>query len=181
MLSELQCPERYAVLGNHDHWLSGTEVARALSMNRIPVLINSYVPIERNGSRLWLAGIDDPVCGRPDPDKAIPKAIRGIEGEPMMVMCHAPDYADELRGHPAGNSIGLMVSGHTHGGQVRLPFVGALDLPPGGKKYVQGLFRLGSMQLYVNRGIGTVGVPFRFQCPPEITVFTLRVDEAERA
>jgi hypothetical protein len=74
-----------------------------------------------------------------------------------------------------------MVSGHTHGGQVRLPFVGALDLPPGGKKYVQGLFRLGSMQLYVNRGIGTVGVPFRFQCPPEITVFTLRVDEAERA
>ena len=88
-------------------------------------------------------------------------------------------YADELLAHPAGESIGFMVSGHTHGGQVRLPFVGALDLPPGGRKYVEGLFRLGSMQLYVNRGIGTVGVPFRFQCPPEITAFTLRAGEIE--
>ena len=174
MLSELRCPERFAVLGNHDHWLSGTEVTRALSANGIPVLINSYVPIERNGSRLWLAGIDDPVCGQPDPDQAIPPSIRNIEGEPLVLMCHGPDYADELLTHPAGKSIGLMLSGHTHGGQVRLPFVGALDLPPGGRKYVQGLFRLGSMQLYVNRGIGTVGVPFRFQCPPEISSFTLR-------
>jgi predicted MPP superfamily phosphohydrolase len=174
ILSELQCPERYAVLGNHDHWLSGKEVAQALAANRIPVLINSCLPLERSGSRIWLAGIDDPVCGRPDPAKAIPASIRNIEGQPLIAMCHAPDYADHLRMHPAGKSIALMLSGHTHGGQVRLPFVGALDLPPGGRKYVQGLFQLGSMQLYVNRGIGTVGVPFRFQCPPEITAFTLR-------
>lgn len=179
MLSELKCPQRYAILGNHDHWLSGTEVARALRANGIPVLINSYLPIERNGSRIWLAGIDDPLCGRPDPDKAIPASIRRIEGQPLIVMCHAPDYADKLLAHPAGKSIGLMLSGHTHGGQVRFPFVGALDLPPGGRKYVEGLFRLGSMQLYVNRGIGTVGVPFRFRCPPEITAFSLRADEFE--
>jgi uncharacterized protein len=177
MLSDLKCSQRYAILGNHDHWLSGTEVALALRTNRIPVLINSYVPIECRGSRIWLAGLDDPVCGRPDPDQAIPVSIRGIEGEPLIAMCHAPDYADHLLAHPAGKSIGLVLSGHTHGGQVRFPFVGALDLPPGGRKYVEGLFRLGSMQLYVNRGIGTVGVPFRFQCPPEITVITLRADE----
>lgn len=177
MLSELKCAQRYAILGNHDHWLSGTEVTRALNLNRIPVLINSYLPIERGGSRIWLTGIDDPLCGQPDPDKAIPVSIRAREGQPVIAMCHAPDYADHLLAHPAGKSVALMLSGHTHGGQVRLPFVGALDLPPMGRKYVQGLFRLGSMQLYVNRGIGTVGVPFRFQCPPEITAFTLRATD----
>jgi len=181
MLSELQCSQRYAILGNHDHWLSGTEVAHALKSKGTTVLVNSYVSLERRGSRIWLAGLDDPVCGRPDPDKAIPAAIRGIEGQPLILMCHAPDYADDLLAHPAGKSIRLMLSGHTHGGQVRLPFVGALDLPPGGRKYVEGLFRLGSMQLYVNRGIGTIGVPFRFNCPPEITSITLRCARTERA
>jgi predicted MPP superfamily phosphohydrolase len=66
-----------------------------------------------------------------------------------------------------------MLAGHSHGGQVRLPIVGALHRVDGGKKYIQGLFRLGKMQLYVNRGIGTVGLPFRLNCPPEITLFTL--------
>jgi hypothetical protein len=67
-----------------------------------------------------------------------------------------------------------MLSGHSHGGQIRLPLIGALVLPPLGRKYVEGTFQLGRMQLYVNRGIGTIGVPFRFDCPPEITVHTLR-------
>jgi hypothetical protein len=89
-------------------------------------------------------------------------------------MCPGPDYSDTVLSHPRGRLVDLMLSGHTHGGQVRLPFVGALHLPPGGKKYAEGLFRLGSMQLYVNRGIGTVGLPFRLNCPPEITLFTLQ-------
>ena len=173
ILSGLKCPERYAVLGNHDHWLSGEEVTRSLTAYGIPVLTNAHVPLTRQGSRIWVAGIDDPVCGQPDPDKAIPASIRKA-GEPVVVMCHAPDYADDLLAGPVGKSISLMLSGHTHGGQVRLPFAGALQLPPGGRKYVEGLFRLGSMQLYVNRGIGTVGIPFRFACPPEITSITLR-------
>ena len=181
MLRELKCPERYAILGNHDHWLSATEVTRALRGSGITVLINSYLSLERNGDRIWLSGLDDPLCGRPDLEKAIPATIRDIEGQPLILMCHEPDYADDLLAHPAGKSIGLMLSGHTHGGQVRLPFVGALELPPGGRKYVEGLFRLGSMQLYVNRGIGTIGVPFRFACPPEITEITLRAVEAARA
>lgn len=181
MLSELKCPERYAVLGNHDHWLSGTEVAHALRDNGITVLINSCLPIDRKGDRIWLSGLDDPLCGHPDLDKTIPASIRSVEGQPVILMCHEPDYADDLLTHPAGKSIALMLSGHTHGGQVRLPFVGALELPPGGRKYVEGLFRVGSMQLYVNRGIGTIGVPFRFACPPEITEITLRTAEAARA
>ena len=174
ILSELKCPQRYAILGNHDVWLGEEQVTQALVANGMQVLNNSYLPMERAGSRIWLAGLDDPVCGHPDPDKAIPVSIRNLPEQPVILMCHAPDYADRLRVHPVGKSIDFMVSGHTHGGQVRLPFVGPLDLPPGGRKYVEGLFRLGSMQLYVNRGLGTVGVPFRFDCPPEITSITLR-------
>ncbi len=173
ILSELKCPERYAVLGNHDHWLSGEEVTRALTASAIPVLINSHLSLERRGSRIWVAGIDDPVCGRPDPEMAIPGTLRTAD-EPVILMCHAPDYADDLLARPVGKSVSLMLSGHTHGGQVRIPFAWALQLPPGGRKYIEGLFRLGSMQLYVNRGIGTVGVPFRFACPPEITSITMR-------
>ena len=175
MLSELKCPERYAILGNHDHWLSATEVTRALRASGMHVS-DQLVPPDWNemetvsGSPAWTIRC----AGSPDLDKAIPAAIRGIEGQPVILMCHEPDYADDLLMHPAGKSIRLMLSGHTHGGQVRLPFVGALEFPPGGRKYVEGLFRLGSMQLYVNRGIGTVGVPFRFACPPEITEITLR-------
>lgn len=174
ILNELKCPQRYAILGNHDVMLSAKHVTQALVASGITVLNNDYLPLERSGDRIWLAGLDDPVCGRPDPNAAIPSDLRNAKNQPVIVMCHAPDYADDLLAHPAGKSIGLVLSGHTHGGQVRLPFVGALQLPPGGRKYVEGWFRLGNMQLYVNRGIGTIGVPFRFDCPPEITSITLR-------
>jgi len=149
-------------------------VTAALTANGITMLTNASVPIERNGSRIWLAGVDDPLQGGPDPEVAIPVAIRNVANEPILLMCHAPDYADELLEHPAGKAVDLMFSGHTHGGQVRLPLVGALSLPMMGLKYVEGWFRIGSLQLYVNRGIGTVGLPFRLNCPPEITIFMLR-------
>jgi predicted MPP superfamily phosphohydrolase len=145
-----------------------------LRENRTAVLRNSFVPIERGGARFWLAGVDDPVNGEPDPEKTIPAPIRNLAHEPVVLLCHAPDYADTLLRLPSGQAASLVLSGHTHGGQVRLPLLGAMELPPMGHKYVKGLFRLGNMQLYVNRGIGTIGVPFRLNCPPEITVFTLR-------
>ena len=174
ILNELKCTQRYAIMGNHDVMLGESLVTEALTANSITVLSNSYLPLERGSSRIWLAGLEDPVCGRPDPDAAIPGSIRDKPDEPVIVMCHAPDYADQLAAYPSGKSVGLMLSGHTHGGQVRLPFMGGVGLPAGGRKYVQGWFRVASMQLYVNRGIGTVGVPFRFACPPEITKITLR-------
>ena len=181
LLSRLECARRYAIFGNHDIWLGEEHVGEALTSHGITVLRNSYLPLERDGSRMWIAGIDDPVCGQPDPDKTIPSSIRNRKGEPVILMCHAPDYVDELRDHPAGQAVSLVLSGHTHGGQIRLPFVGALHLPPGGRNYVEGLFQVGSMQLYVNRGIGSVGVPFRFDCRPEITIFTLRSAAANQA
>jgi predicted MPP superfamily phosphohydrolase len=173
LLTGLQCERRFAVLGNHDVAVDPGGVTDALTANGIPVLDNRYVPLEKDGARMWLAGVDDPLMGRPDPEAAIPEAIRNLPREPVVLMCHAPDYADQLLNHPVGRAIGFMLSGHTHGGQVLLPFVGAMHLPVLGRKYVHGLFRLGETQLYVNRGLGTVGVPFRFACPPEITLHTL--------
>jgi hypothetical protein len=174
MLAKIACPRKYAILGNHDLMVGGDAIAEAIAKNGIPVLRNACLPIERDGARMWLAGLDDPVIGRPDPDRAIPASIRSLPREPVLLMCHAPDFIDTLARHPSSRSVALMLSGHTHGGQVRLPLVGALHLPPGGRKYVQGWFPVGDMQLYVNRGIGSVGVPFRFDCRPEITRFRLR-------
>jgi uncharacterized protein len=174
ILTSLRCKQLYAVMGNHDVYVSAKDVTSALRANRITVLNNSCLPIERPGARIWLAGVDDPLVGDPKPELAIPDSIRNVPNEPVILMCHAPDYADDLLAHPAGKAVDLMLSGHTHGGQVRLPLVGALQLPDLGKKYVEGWFQLGRMQLYVNRGIGTIGIPFRFDCPPEITLLTLR-------
>jgi|ERR1700722_2437880 predicted MPP superfamily phosphohydrolase len=174
ILTSLRCTQLYAVMGNHDVYVSAKDVTSALRANRITVLNNSCLPIERPGARIWLAGVDDPLVGDPKPELAIPESIRNVPNEPVILMCHAPDYADDLLAHPAGQAVDLMLSGHTHGGQVRLPLVGALQLPDLGKKYVEGWFQLGRIQLYVNRGIGTIGIPFRFDCPPEITLLTLR-------
>ena len=174
LLSGLECKRRYAVFGNHDARDGELEVGDAMSEANLVFLRNTHVPPERKGGRVWLAGIDDPVNGMPDQGTAIPESIRHIPSEPVILMCHAPDYIDRLNTHPTGQAISLVLSGHTHGGQVRMPFVGPLFLPSWGRKYVEGLFNVGSMQLYVNRGIGSVGVPFRFDCRPEITIFTLR-------
>jgi predicted MPP superfamily phosphohydrolase len=174
ILNEIECRQRIAVLGNHDIAVGERPVTAALRANDIPLLRNSCIPVERDRGRIWLAGLDDPVTGRPNPDLAIPRSIRNLRTEPVLVLCHAPDYVDTLLADPVGSSIALMLSGHTHGGQVRLPLFGALQLPDGGKKYAEGMFRFGKLQLYVNRGIGCVGLPFRLNCPPEITSIILR-------
>ena len=179
ILRNLKCPQRYAILGNHDVMIGSKIVQTAFADNGLPMLVNSCVPLERAGGRIWLAGIDDPGAGHPRPNLAIPEAIRGIPNEPVVLLSHAPDYVDQLLKTPGGQAVSLMLSGHTHGGQVRIPLVGAIYLPEYGRKYVRGWFRFGKMQLYVNRGLGTVGLPFRFNCPPEISVFTLRPAEAE--
>jgi hypothetical protein len=169
-LSALTCPLRYAVMGNHDSILGPPLIRAGLATASITLLFNQHIAIERNGQRLWLAGLADPLSNKPDLDLAVPASPDG----PVLLMCHAPDYADNVLAHPRGALVDLMLAGHSHGGQVRFPIVGALHRVDGGRKYVNGLFRLGHMQLYVNRGIGTVGLPFRLNCPPEITLFTLR-------
>lgn len=172
ILERIQCPLRFAVLGNHDVMVNQYAVTDALKTHGIPVLTNRYVPIEHSGGRIWLGGTADVSELTPDLSRALPGRKAG--SEPVILMVHEPDYADTVVGH----GVSLMLSGHTHGGQVRLPLLPPIHLPRLGKKYVEGLFHFrDGMQLYVNRGIGTVGVPFRLFCPPEITVFTLKPEQ----
>jgi predicted MPP superfamily phosphohydrolase len=173
ILHKLKCPRRYAILGNHDVSVGSQVVQTALRDNGIPVLVNKSTPLERGGGRIWLSGLDDCGEGHPMLDLAIPERIRDIAEEPVILLCHEPDFADRVVERRLNQTVALMLSGHTHGGQVRLPLYGPLILPPNGQKYVEGWFRFGKMQLHVNRGLGTVGVPFRFDCPPEISVITL--------
>ena len=170
ILTTLTAPLRCAILGNHDVAFNATIVVDSLTAHGTPVLVNQYLPIERNGARLWLCGVDDPGTSHPNLDLAVPARPDG----PVLLMAHEPDYADEVIAHPRGSLIDLMLAGHSHGGQIRLPFLGPLVLPPMGEKYPEGYYRFNQMQLYVNRGIGTVGLPFRLNCPPEITIITLQ-------
>jgi len=174
ILDELACKERIAVMGNHDVSVSIPEVTQALTAHGILVLNDAHTSLTRGSSRLWLSGMIDPADCVPLPERAIPVEIRHKDDEPVILLCHSPDYADQLLARPVGSAVSLMLSGHTHGGQIRLPFFGPIVTPYLGSKYIHGLFRLDQLQLNVNRGIGAVGVPFRFNCPPELTVLTLR-------
>ena len=170
ILSHIQSPMRYAVLGNHD--CSTPQYRRAvtaeLQSHGIPVLENRFVPIERDGARFWLAGTGDALCNGFALEEALP-APAHRDGESLILLAHEPDVLPLVSAH----NVDLMLSGHTHGGQVRFPLLPAMFLPPLGQRYVEGLYRLGPTQLYVNRGVGTVNLPFRLNCPPEITLITL--------
>lgn len=169
ILEELKVPQRFAVLGNHDVAVGADHVIGPLESHGTPVLVDSYVPIQRGHDYIWLCGSDDAGTRDPDLNLAIPGGARA----PVILMCHEPDYADHVIHHPRFPSIDLMLSGHSHGGQVRLPGIGPLILPPMGKKYIAGHFQFEHMQLYVNRGLGTVGLPFRLNCPAEVAHITL--------
>jgi hypothetical protein len=170
ILSRIQCPLRYAIMGNHDALVGAHAVTDALTIHGIPVLTNSFVPLERQSQRIWLAGVKDVLVQRPDLSTALPPEVKR-DGETTILLAHEPDFAD----YAMGQKVDLIFSGHTHGGQILLPFLPPLMLPDMGTKYVHGHFKLGDgMQLYVNRGIGAVTLPFRFRCPPELTAITLQ-------
>lgn len=175
ILAGIVCRQRWCVLGNHDARVGPEIVTDALRTHGLPVLANQNVPFERNGARLWIAGVKDIGLSDPDLHLAAPHGLQ-TANEPVILLAHEPDYADHVYKH---GGVDLMLSGHTHGGQVRVPWVGALYTPPLGRKYVEGLFHWKSgLQLYVNRGLGAVGVPFRFDCRPELTLLTLRSPQA---
>jgi predicted MPP superfamily phosphohydrolase len=166
ILGGIECPLRYASLGNHDYFIGPRNVAGPLEEHGIRVLMNAATALERDGQRLWIAGVGSACEGAAEPGRAVPQAA---SGETVILMAHEPDILPEV----ARFNVDLMLSGHTHGGQVRFPFLPPFHLPEFGQRYVEGWFRLGATQMYVNRGIGAVGLPFRFRCPPEITVITL--------
>jgi predicted MPP superfamily phosphohydrolase len=169
ILSGIKAPQRFGILGNHDVSVGAEHVIEPLEAHKTPILVDSYVAIERGADRLWLCGADDAGTRIPNLDLAIPPFAR----DPVILMVHEPDYVDTVVQHPRFPLVDVMLSGHTHGGQIRLPWLGPMVLPPMGKKYVEGQFDFGHMQLYVNRGIGTVGMPIRLNCSPEITHITL--------
>jgi predicted MPP superfamily phosphohydrolase len=172
----LQAPAGvWGVLGNHDQWLDRVNnvpgpqfVRRALAEGGVRELENSAHKIERGGQSLWMCGLDDWMT-----DKAnLPELLKQVPvGEAAILLHHEPDFADDIA--PAGR-FDLMLSGHSHGGQVALPSGKPIVLPPFCRKYPRGLYQVGEMALYTNRGLGTVGFPLRFCSRPEITVFTLR-------
>ncbi len=167
ILSKMQAPHGlWAVMGNHDVFTNSDRVTAALRAVGIKVLANQSIPIEKNGGRFWLSGIDDVLGGGAD----LETSLRTIpSGEATVLLAHEPDFADRASRY----SVDLQLSGHSHGGQVRLPFIRPLYLPDLARKYIWGLYTIGPLTLYTNPGLGTVEVPMRLNCPPEITLLTL--------
>ncbi len=157
----------YAVIGNHDIWTDVKVVRAGFDRQRIPVLMNQGLPISVGKGSFYLAGLDDGQSGHPDLNAALASAP---PGEPVVLLLHEPDLADKVS---LDGRVSLQLSGHTHGGQVRLPGIGAFVLPYLGRKYDYGLYRVNQMWLYTNGGIGTISVPFRYRSPPEITEIIL--------
>jgi len=158
----------YAVPGNHDYWEGLSELHSILASCGIPLMINEHRRLSWNGGEFWLVAVDDLWDGHPDLDVA----MHGIpSGAFTLLLSHSPDFADEA----AARGVSVQFSGHTHGGHMRLPGLGAFALPRHGWRYSIGHYQIGAMQLYVSRGLS--GGPFRLLCPPEATIFTLRTSK----
>lgn len=156
----------YSVLGNHDHWADSGRSMQWLKQSGQDVR-HRAVPLERNGSRLWLVGAGDLW----EDHRSLDAALAGVpEAECRIVLAHNPDSADT----DFVSRADLMICGHTHGGQVKLPFVGAPILPVRNKNYSSGLKRsLRGASVFISRGIGWAVYPVRFNCYPEIAVLEL--------
>ena len=163
---------KVAVYGNHDHGGNGTKRYKRIMEGAGFVLLNnsSYAVKVEDNKKVNIMGIDDMLLGNPD----IQKALKSIKpGDYNLFLSHAPDAADLVKKFP----IDLQLSGHSHGGQVALPFIGAPFTPPYAKKYVKGMYTFEGnerMKLYVNCGLGTSQVNYRFLNIPEITVFKVQ-------
>lgn len=176
-LQDLRAPDGiFAVLGNHDYYSGEQEKVRAwLKILHITELKNDVHKIYRGQAALTLAGVDDCYDGEEDLDQVIARVsanayANGHGRAPTVLLAHEPDLADRTA---ATGLFDLQLSGHSHGGQVVLPHVGMLYLPRLGRKYPRGMYPLNGMTLYTNRGLGTSHLCVRYNCPPEIAVFTL--------
>lgn len=156
----------WACLGNHDYVLGPRFVRQAVERGQTRLLVNAHHVVRRGEQALVIAGVDDMLHGWPD----LSAALAGVPDAPVILLAHEPDYARVAAADPR---VTLMLAGHTHGGQVRLPGIGALLLPRFGQLYPVGMFQIGTLALYVTAGAGTGRFVIRFNCRPEIAVITL--------
>ncbi len=168
-LAPLNAPEGvWAVLGNHDHYTDPELTTRALERQHIAVLNNAHTTLQRGPDSVQLSGIDDWSWNAVD----WPRAFADLNPKtPTILLSHQPTVLDLEQ----TQNVSLILSGHTHGGQVRFPFVGAPALYAANEiKYDRGLFRRGATQLYVSSGTGMIGLPVRLGARPEIAVLRLK-------
>lgn len=165
-LTRLSAPYgKFAVYGNHDYSKSGTHIyADIMEAGGFTVLENEYFYIPE--LNVTVHGIDDCLIGYGQPNAVMQAAS---EYTFNLIVCHEPDIFDEITDY----NVSLMLSGHTHGGQVRLPFFTQQFLPPHGEKYVSGMFDTDGSFLYVTKGIGTTKLPLRFGAVPEAAFITI--------
>jgi uncharacterized protein len=163
-----------AVLGNHDFRVGADIVQRALRRQRIKVLRNRHMMLRDGGQALPVVGVDDYGYGAD-----LSAALHGIPaGSPTILLAHNPRMVQRAARH----GIGLMLSGHTHGGQVDLPLLGSVyGRSPEQMRFKRGWDRLGATQIYVSRGIGTIVLPWRLRCPAEIPCLELQPHHATSA
>jgi len=156
----------YAVLGNHDHWAGTARTRAGLRRAGVTLLENRHRIVTRHGARLAIVGVADYWEGRPDPRAA----LRGVPADvPRVLVTHNPDLVPRL--DPALR-VDLVLAGHTHGGQVRLPLLGAPVLPAA-RRYAAGLVPGPPCPVYVSRGVGVITPPVRLLCRPEVTIIVL--------
>jgi len=155
----------WCVMGNHDHWHGIEASRRGAERSGIVELRNRAAPLVRGDARIWLAGVGDLWEDEPDAQAA----LRGIPAdEPVVLLTHNPDYADEVH----DPRVKLMLAGHSHGGQVSLPLLGPIAVPCK-RKYTRGLVPTDVSQVYICRGLGMATVPFRMGSRPELAVIEL--------
>lgn len=156
------------VLGNHDHWTDAARTRDMLKQAGVLELQNDVRRISRNNENLYIAGLDDISEGKHRLEEVEAKLPYDA---PAILLAHEPDYAEQTS--LTGRFL-LQLSGHSHGGQVVVPFYGPPVLPRWGRRYPAGLYQLGDMLLYTSRGVGMTSPFVRINCRPEIAVFTLR-------
>ena len=157
-----------AILGNHDYLTDVKLVRRCIREGGVTELINGVLTLKRGDAALHFAGIDDVMEGRSRLDLVLQKLP---ESGAAILLAHEPDFADVSA---ATGRFDLQLSGHSHGGQIGVPLLRRLVLPPFSQRYTGGLYQVRGMLQYTNRGLGFVHLRARFLCRPEITVFTLR-------
>lgn len=157
----------FAVLGNHDYWTNADAVREMLRLSGVMDLTNKAFRLRRGGENLYLCGVDDIKEGDVRLDDVTAQLS---EDGAAILLAHEPNFADISA---ATGKFDLQLSGHTHGGQIVIPFYGPPVLPVSGRKYPSGLYQVGDMFQYTNRGVGMDTFAVRFNCPAEITVLIL--------